>query len=291
MSALKIRQRSFEIDVDRSFVALGHGFLDVEVRCTAQTLEGQRWEPYFYVQGLPFEGEIDDLVGWKVTQDAPWRGEDVGAALYIFRHGDLHGATLSFAKSDDPDVIKLVVEAKADIEHDDKYGKKVPLLLETVLPVKESDDVEGDPDDAEMGGKGLAALLSALRPTAGSGATKSVTVDEDDPLAALAALSDEWDEDEEETEDEEDELPPLQVDPALIRASRELLVGLVKMEGLAVEPGTIEKLSEPAVHILEIPGSPYKRAEHLSEWLMDQPGVEEVYISDEDLGKLLKRFW
>lgn len=287
VSVLKIRQKSFEIDGERSFVAIGHGFLDVEIRCAAQTIDGQRWEPYFYVQGLPFDGDVDELAGWKVKQDAPWRGEDIGAALFIFRHGDLHGAALRFEKSKEADVIKLVVEADADIDHDETYGKQVPVALEAELPVKAADDIDGDEDDAELGGKGLAALLSALRP--GGGGEAKAPADTDDPLAALAALSEEWDED--EPDDAEDDLPPMQVDPTLIRAARELLAGLIKMEGLAVEDGSLEGMLEPAVHILEIPGSPYKRAERFSEWLMDQPGVEEVYISDEDLGKLLKRFW
>ena len=66
---------------------------------------------------------------------------------------------------------------------------------------------------------------------------------------------------------------------------------LVDNEGLEMEAGaSLESIASGAATFLDGSGHPDKRAAALSEWLLEQEGVEDLYISDEDLGHLISQW-
>ncbi len=77
--------------------------------------------------------------------------------------------------------------------------------------------------------------------------------------------------------------------PPAAAAPPKLLPLLVERGDVELEDGAdLETLSEGAERIASHAGHPDGKAAQLIDWLLDQDGVAEVYISDDDLSKLLE---
>lgn len=148
------------------------------------------------------------------------------------------------------------------------------------MPLSAGDTVENAPPPAQKSSesKGLEALLKALS-----------TVDEEAP--PVAASEDEVEEDRAWAE----ELPPIsstpETDDALmssIEEAREFLKLLVGREDLEMEEGhSIGELVAGTADILQQPVGSARMASELSEWLLEQESVADLYIDDESLGEFL----
>jgi hypothetical protein len=73
--------------------------------------------------------------------------------------------------------------------------------------------------------------------------------------------------------------------------ARSLLDLLVNGDHLEVEDDTdLDELAAGVARLLARPGSAERKAERLSEWLLAQEGVADLYIGDDDLAELLEKW-
>lgn len=87
-------------------------------------------------------------------------------------------------------------------------------------------------------------------------------------------------------DDEEDDSPGDDIEHAV-----NFLQILVNREGLALEPGfTVKDLAAGAAPILMSQAPAERMASQLSNWLLSQDSVEELYIDDESLESLLEQW-
>ena len=72
----------------------------------------------------------------------------------------------------------------------------------------------------------------------------------------------------------------------------ELLEGMVRQEWLELEsPNAISKLAPGFADVLDRGGSGPERAGKVVDWLIEQPGVEDVHCMDDELAPVLDKFW
>jgi hypothetical protein len=161
-------------------------------------------------------------------------------------------------------------------------------------------DPDGDGDDAPGPGRarGLQALLKAL-----------ASID-DDEEGDGDGDGDEPDGDEEEPARKPARVAPTKATPPKPKLvakepepdegdqslgaageARALLDLLVNGDNLEVEDDTdLDDLAVGVAKILALPGSSERKATRLSEWLLQQDGVADLYIGDDDLAELLDRW-
>ncbi|MFT6146858.1 MAG: hypothetical protein ACJAZO_001745 [Myxococcota bacterium] len=196
-------------------------------------------------------------------------------------------------------VAKEPVEDDLDWEDDGDFD--MPADMPT-MPSKPSADGMA----TATGGGGDVGMEALLRSLMKSGPPEAAATDFDEPDdAALAALeAEESEEDEEDAgdgdgissallaallgggEDEEEDSPGDDLDHAI-----NFLQLLVNREGLALEPGfTVQDLAAGAAPILMSGGPAERVATKLSNWLLEQDSVEELYIDDESLETLLEQW-
>ncbi|MCB9686973.1 MAG: hypothetical protein H6735_18180 [Alphaproteobacteria bacterium] len=124
-------------------------------------------------------------------------------------------------------------------------------------------------------------------------------------LKALSSLDDE-DEPSEITEEPSEELPRPIPEPVeepseelegddqsmgAVGEARSLLKLLIDGDHLELEDdGDLDALAEGVVEILALPWSAERKAHRLSEWLLAQDGVADLYIGDDDLAEILDRW-
>ena len=73
--------------------------------------------------------------------------------------------------------------------------------------------------------------------------------------------------------------------------AKSLLDLLVRGEHLELEEDhDTAEMAAGAAEILELPISPEKKATHLSEWLLEQDAVADLYIGDDDLAEILTQW-
>lgn len=123
-------------------------------------------------------------------------------------------------------------------------------------------------------------------------------------LKALSSLDDDEDLPSEITEEPSEELPQAAPAPApepepedddqsmgAVGEARSLLQLLINGDHLELEDdGSIDDLAAGVVEILSLPWSPERKAHRLSEWLLSQDGVADLYIGDDDLAEILERW-
>jgi hypothetical protein len=73
--------------------------------------------------------------------------------------------------------------------------------------------------------------------------------------------------------------------------ARKLLDLLITGDNLEVEDDTdLDELATGVARILALPGSSERKATRLSEWLLQQEGVADLFIGDDDLAEILERW-
>ncbi len=110
--------------------------------------------------------------------------------------------------------------------------------------------------------------------------------DELETAAALAAEDDELDED-----DDEDDLEEVPATAAGKASAVRLIDLMIEKKALALhaeKPG--KELIEAVAKAIEWPGPISQRANKLSNAIVDSEDVDELFIDDETLGELLKRW-
>ncbi len=196
------------------------------------------------------------------------------------------------------------VEDDLDWEDDGDFDMPADMPALTTAP-----RAGGTATATATGGGGDAGMEALLRSLMNSGAPKAAANDFEEPDdAALAALEAEEHGDDEGddagddggissallaallggggADDEEDDSPGDDVEHAV-----NFLQILVNREGLALEPGfTVKDLAVGAAPILMSEAPAERKATQLSNWLLDQDSVEELYIDDESLEALLEQW-
>jgi hypothetical protein len=169
-------------------------------------------------------------------------------------------------------------EDDLDWEDEATFERMLGEPLDMPFSVGGSPEKEATTEEKTAETKGLEALLKALS-----------TVDEEAPLGPAS-----------DTEIEEDRawaeaLPPVapatESGDALMSADEEargFLKILVGREDLELEEGhSLGELVSGAADIMQRPMTPSNMAAELSEWLLDQESVADLYIDDDSLGELL----
>ncbi len=110
--------------------------------------------------------------------------------------------------------------------------------------------------------------------------------DEDDELENDAATEDEPDEDDDDAEGEE--VPATAAGKASALRLLELMVEKKALALHAAKPG--KDLIEAVARAIEWPGPVAQRANKLSNAIVDSEDVDELFIDDDTLGELLKRW-
>ena len=123
--------------------------------------------------------------------------------------------------------------------------------------------------------------------------TETEDLDGVDPLAEGAIEDDELDEDgpADDAEDDDDELDEVPVTAAGKASALRLLELLVEKKGLALhdkEPG--RELIESVARVLESPLPIKVRAGKLSNAIVDSEDVDDLFVDDEILIEILKRW-
>ena len=124
-------------------------------------------------------------------------------------------------------------------------------------------------------------------------AKKEASIDDDLPPLHAETLEDEPDLAIDEDEDDEAEPIDVPASAAGKASALRLLTMLVEKEGLALadgvkKPGT--KLIEAVARVLEAPGSLSARASKLSDAIVDSEDVDDLFVDDDVLVEILKRW-
>lgn len=125
-------------------------------------------------------------------------------------------------------------------------------------------------------------------------------------LKALSSLDDDEDMPSEITEEPSEELPKTTPAPreevseepegddqsmGAVGEARSLLELLINGDHLELEDdGDVGSLAEGVSEILGLPWSSERKAHRLSEWLLAQDGVADLFIGDDDLAEILERW-
>jgi len=287
---------NFAIDEDRSRLWLGpQGEWGFEVVCERRKVDtsdgiGETLAPKLRIDGLMLEGvDWRELVGLEIYQQGPWLGDgEPEAIVHVVETSELRD-TRMVVTAVEGQKLHLEMVAECDVYVDDDHDTKVPLTLEAALPfdgVRFRFRAEGA-DSRDPTGRAIQLLALSLAPE-GFG---KPTVEPDDEPGVFSA-----------------HFPPakegagLQVEAQDLTLSGEerlahqgaieLLEGMVRQEWLELESaGAIEKLAPGFADVLDEGGSGPERAGKIVDWLIEQPGVEDVHCMDEELAPILDKFW
>ena len=160
------------------------------------------------------------------------------------------------------------------------------MVMAAPKPAQET--VEDGPDDPGVSQKGLERLLEAILAPREEGEASSSPEPEPEPAP----------EPEPEPDPEPEPEPEPQAEPELgdqLMSAEQEALGflqiLIKREELELEEDEeLSSLVSGACEILALPVSPERKASALSEWLLDQPAVADLYIADDDLAEILSQW-
>lgn len=131
---------------------------------------------------------------------------------------------------------------------------------------------------------------------------KKVEAAPEDDVAPLEAAENEIDEDDDLDDEDEDDLDDDddEASPFKVEASAEGKASALRLVELLVEKGGMAlatknkkpgpKLIESIAKILEAPGSLSARASKLSDTIVDSEDVDDLFVEDEVLAEILKRW-
>lgn len=190
--------------------------------------------------------------------------------------------------------------AEDDLDWEDDGDFEMPAGMPAMPPAPSA---AGAATATASGGGGDAGMEALLRSLMKSGPPAAAADVEEPDDAALAALESEDQEDDSaddgissallaallggaDDDDEDDDSPGDDLEHAV-----NFLQLLVNREGLALEPGfTVHDLAAGAAPILMSSVPAERMATQLSNWLLEQDSVEELYIDDESLEAILEQW-
>ena len=282
---------SFEVDPTRTASWMSpKGFWGFEVRCQPTPIRSggltEELAPLLRFEGLPLEvGSWKELPGLELYQhrDA-WDGmEDQPTAVFgIDDESGLRDAKVRVLATQGTQ-LKIEVEAVTDVFYDEGHDTDVRLVFAGLVPfegVRFRFHAEGlasrDPE-----GRANEILAGLLDHTAfGEPLVEKIE-------AGIFAAH--FPPRVEEAVEEEEELVDMETRHARNSAT-ELLQALAQQEWIELEEGGAARLAVNLVPMLDL-GRGRRRAEAVSEWLLEQDDVVDLHCSDEDLGRLLDKFW
>ncbi|MCB9603590.1 MAG: hypothetical protein H6720_24995 [Sandaracinus sp.] len=297
---------SFPIDPEASRLWLSpKGTWGLEILCRETAVKtddglGATFTPRLAIKDLEFDGlDWRELVGLEIYQHTPWLGEgDPAATLFVVEDGDLSETKIRVTGHRGAELM-VEIETLADIFFDDSHDKEVPIRFEGFLRfsgVRFRFKAEGaasrDP------GRRASELLSVhLAPQAF--ATPEVTkvgaglyeayfppaLDEGEPPTREMNLAD--------LVGGASGAAPVSAEVNVLRQSaRELLDAMVRQGWVELEDDAkLDTMIAEFVDVLEEGGRGAKRAERVSEWLMDRDEVADLHVLDEELAPVLDKFW
>ncbi len=286
----------FAIDEERSRLWLGpRGEWGFEVVCQRRKVGtsdglGETLAPKLRIDGLMLEGvDWRELVGLEIYQQGPWLGEgEPEAIVQIVEMSELRDTRMAVTAVEGQKV-RLELVAECDVYVDDDHDTKVPLAFEGTLPfegVRFRFRAEGA-DSRDPKGRAIQLLALSLAPE-GFG---DPTVEADDEPGVFAAHFPPAAEGEGLSVDVQD-LTLSGEERIAHQGAVELLEGMVRQEWLELDdPKAIEKLAPGFADVLDQGGSGPERAGQVVDWLIEQPGVEDVHCLDEELAPILDKFW
>ncbi|MEO0321549.1 MAG: hypothetical protein AAF447_01195 [Myxococcota bacterium] len=281
---------SFAVDPERSRLWLRpQGSWGFEVKCLpteVRTAEGlkQTYAPTLRVEELFFDGSTwRELVGQEELQHGPWDGEgEPFARLTIIEPGELYEAHARVTAIRGTDV-EVTLTAQADVFLDEGHDRKVPVQLVAALPFEgvtfryRATGLAGrDPE-----GHAVELLRPHLDPS-GFAPPETERLEPGLYVAHFAPLD-------EDRQEESATASPEEL--ALQKSAQELLEGMLAQGWLELEGDDLGALVAPFVEVLETGGRGAIRAERVVEWLLERDEVAEFHASDEDLGRVLDKFW
>jgi len=288
----------FTVDRSQSKVWLTpRGEWGIKVVCKESELEtadglGATFAPKLTIDGLHFDGgDWRELVGTEVYQHGAWRGDgEPEAAIHVVQEGEIFESKLRVLSVDGIE-LDVALEAVCDVFFDDKHDTNVPLSLHAKLPFDglhfrfRAEGAESrDPESRAR------ELLTQYMDPATFGRPRIEPLSQPGLFLAHFPPADE----EEEVEDDEDDLEMTMSTElrVLHQSGRELLDGMIQLEWLELEGDLGVGLVLGFVKQLEeIPDRGTARAARIVEWLLEQPTVEDLHCTDDQLKELLDKWW
>ena len=287
---------SFPVDEEFSKIWLTpKGAWGLSVRCkpTKVKVDGAFEEtlaPRLIVDDLTFMGSHwQDLVGMEIAQEGAWHGEgEPSASLVVEQRGDLREATVRVVARAGKH-FEVEVDGECDIFIDDEHDKDVPFVLKAKL-VFEGVQFRFRADGLDSREPERKAVRLLARHLDVEGFMPPVIEAQTEPGRFTAKFAPKVGEEEVSGEIaiDADLSPEMRV---LHQSATELLQGMVKQKWLELEVGGVAKLVPGMVDVLELGGRGPRRAERVSEWLIDQDDVIDLHVNDEDLASVLDKFW
>jgi hypothetical protein len=296
---------AFPIDDEASRLWLSpKGTWGLEIVCRETSVKtddglGASFAPRLAIKDLEFDGlDWRELVGLEVFQHGAWQGEgDPAAVLFVVEDGDLSETKLRITGHRGAE-LAVELETLADVFFDDSHDKEVPVRFQGFLRfsgVRFRFKAEGaatrDP------GRRASELLSVHLAPQAFGPPEVTKVSAGLYEAFFPpALEDA------EPPTREIELAdlkggsgsaPVSAEVNVLRQSaRELLDAMVRQGWVELEGGAkLDTMIAEFVDVLEEGGRGAKRAERVSEWLMDRDEVADLHVLDEELAPVLDKFW
>jgi hypothetical protein len=296
---------AFPIDDEASRLWLSpKGTWGLELVCRETAVKtddglGASFAPRLAIKDLEFDGlDWRELVGLEVYQHGAWQGEgDPAAVLFVVEDGDLSETKLRITGHRGAE-LAVELETLADVFFDDSHDKEVPVRFQGFLRfsgVRFRFKAEGaatrDP------GRRASELLSVhLAPQAfGPPEVTKVSAGLYEAFFPPAL---------EDAEPPTREIDlgdikggsgsaPVSAEVNVLRQSaRELLDAMVRQGWVELEGGAkLDTMIAEFVDVLEEGGRGAKRAERVSEWLMERDEVADLHVLDEELAPVLDKFW
>ena len=296
---------AFPIDDEASRLWLSpKGTWGLELICRETAVKtddglGASFAPRLAIKDLEFDGlDWRELVGLEVYQHGAWQGEgDPAAVLFVVEDGDLSETKLRITGHRGAE-LAVELETLADVFFDDSHDKEVPVRFQGFLRfsgVRFRFKAEGaatrDP------GRRASELLSMhLAPQAfGPPEVTKVSAGLYEAFFPPAL---------EDAEPPTREIDlgdikggsgsaPVSAEVNVLRQSaRELLDAMVRQGWVELEGGAkLDTMIAEFVDVLEEGGRGAKRAERVSEWLMERDEVADLHVLDEELAPVLDKFW
>lgn len=297
---------AFPIDDEASRLWLSpKGTWGLELVCRETAVKtddglGASFAPRLAIKDLEFDGlDWRELVGLEVYQHGAWQGEgDPAAVLFVVEDGDLSETKLRITGHRGAE-LAVELETLADVFFDDSHDKEVPVRFQgflrfsgvrfrfkaegaatrdpgrrasELLSVHLAPQAFGPPEVTKVS----AGLYEAFFPPALEDAEPPTReIDLGDIKAAAGASA------------------PVSAEVNVLRQSaRELLDAMVRQGWVELEGGAkLDTMIAEFVDVLEEGGRGAKRAERVSEWLMDRDEVADLHVLDEELAPVLDKFW
>ena len=280
---------TFEVDPRRSTITLSpKGLWTMSVVCSPTKVRSmglsEELAPRLKIAGMPFDGQDwRDFVGLEVYQEGAWRGDgDPEASLHVVQSGDLYEARVRIVGHEGTH-LNVEIDATCDIFFDDGHDTDVPLRMSAAIPFEgvrfrfrsEGADSQARPEDFARASRGVEGRCAFAEP--------DVTPLRPGVFTALFPPSLEYREEVASTVSAEVGV--------LHQSAAELLAALVAQGWLELEGEGVQPLVADFVQVMEQGGAGPSRAGRVVDWLIERDEVADVHCTDDDLARVLDKWW